>query len=105
MGQHGRDRTGSSATRGDTPFDTERNELPIGDDEPMEGYAPAASGPGDPHARRPSGIGPAGPGSLAGRHDASPRAGFDGVDRRRQQAAGWEERDRRRLPYPYGPNP
>ncbi len=101
MGQHGRNRTGSDATRGDRAFTTERHEVLVGEDERVEGYAPASGGPWDPHGRPPPGIeGTPGPMPIAGAPDPAPRTGYDGADRRREPVAVAAER--RHNPYVYG---
>ncbi|MDP2309375.1 MAG: hypothetical protein Q8P18_25365 [Pseudomonadota bacterium] len=101
MGQHGRNRTGSDATRGNRAFETERHDVPVGEDERVEGFAPAFAGPWDPQGRPPPGIvGAVGPMPIAGAPDTTPREGFDGADRRRQSVPVSE--DRRHNPYEYG---
>lgn len=78
--------------------------MPVGEDERVEGFAPAFAGPWDPQTRPPAGIeGTPGPMPIAGAPDTSPRAGFDGADRRRAQIPEWEGHDRRVHPYEYGP--
>lgn len=101
MSQHGRNRTGSDATRGDRAFATERHDLAVGEDERIEGYAPALAGPSDAHGRPLPGIeGTPGPMPIAGAPDSSPRMGYDGGDRRRTPVPVAAER--RTKPYVYG---
>ncbi|MDO9280693.1 MAG: hypothetical protein Q7U06_02225 [Pseudomonadota bacterium] len=76
----------------------------MGEDEPVEGYAPAFAGPWDPQSRPPPGIeGTPGPMPIAGAPDSSPRAGFDGTDRRRKAESVAAER--RHHPYVYAEEP
>ncbi len=101
MGQHGRNRTGSDATRGNRVFETERHDEPVSDTRPIDEFAPAQAAPWDVQGRPPPGIVGSGPMPIAGSPDVTPREGFDGVNRRVEQATGWEGQERRRAPWTY----